>query len=65
MHRYLTRSRYGSIGGHDAASCSLDDMYHEVDIPSLVDVSLESSIDRLRAIKTCLSTDLLLVYRAI
>lgn len=58
-------SRSTSTGGHPATSPLGDDKYYEVDIPSLVDMSMESSVESLRDISTCLSANLLLAYRAI
>lgn len=40
-------------------------MYHEVDIPSPVHVSIESLVDHLRAMSTCFSIDLLSACQAI
>lgn len=65
VHRYMTCSWSTYIGGHSFGSSSADDMYHEVDIPSLVDISTKSLVDHLRAISTCLSTNLLSAYQAI
>jgi hypothetical protein len=37
VHRYMTQSLSTSTGGWDGASSSPGDMYHEADIPSLVE----------------------------
>ena len=50
VHTYMKCSRPTSISGDNVASFLADNMYHEVDLPSIVDVSMESSIYHLRAI---------------
>ena len=57
-----------SISSHGMVmvwSRSTRDMYHDVDIPSPLEVSIESYVDSLRAMRTCLFTGLLIAYRDI
>ena len=61
----MTWSWLASIGCQDGASSSSGDMYDEVDIPSLLEVFVESLVDPLRAMRNYLSTNLLTASRAI
>ena len=52
VHRYTKQSWSTCIGGQDGALSLAGDMYWEVDIPSPLEVSIEASVELLRAIST-------------